>query len=107
MTLTFYLQSMSHVEVYGVLVELLGVTVLSVSGALEGGGAPRGGWQGARGLFSVTLKVPFITVFMIPGLSCADTQTAVRRALQCVGVKYVGLAHNPAHHFTLKTEPDT
>lgn len=83
MTLTFHLQSTSHVEVYGVLVamELLGVTALLVSGALEGGGAPRGGWQGARGLFSVTLKVPFITVFMIPGLSCADTQTEVARGV--------------------------
>lgn len=53
-----------------VAMKVLGATVLWAG---KGPGATRGEQQGPRGLLRVTLKVPFITVFMIPGLNCRDT----------------------------------
>lgn len=78
---------------------MLGATVLKVLWFVEGPGATRGEQQGPRGLLRVTLKVPFITVFMIPGLSCRDTnRTEMRddhggkiKVIDCVCVKYVGM----------------
>lgn len=49
------------------------MTVLMVLWALKGTGATRGEQQGPGGLLSVTLKVPFITVFVIPEVNCTDT----------------------------------
>lgn len=51
------------------------VTVLMALWAAGGSGAAQGERWRPRGLFSVTLKVPFSTVFMIPALSCRDKQT--------------------------------
>ena len=55
-----------------------GVKRDSVNGLVgrKGPGATWGDQQGGRGLLSVTLKVPFRTVFMMPGLNCGDTNRA-------------------------------
>lgn len=59
--------------------KVLGATVLMVLWAFKGPGATRGEKQGTRGLLSVTLKVPFINVFITPGLNCKDTNRAEGR----------------------------
>lgn len=46
------------------------------SDSANGSGGPRRAgslWRDPEGSLRVTLKVPFITVFMCPGLSCRDT----------------------------------
>lgn len=48
-------------------------TALMVGRVLQGTGFLRGNAAAPGGSPRVTLKVPFITVFMTPGLSCGDT----------------------------------
>lgn len=51
---------------------MLGVLALMALWAVKGLSATRGEQLGLRGLLSVTLKVPFSSVFIILGLNCRD-----------------------------------
>lgn len=76
--LTFVAPVTSHLStltLYKVLVAIpeLGVTALMVLLGVKGPEAARGEQEGLEELPSVTLKVPFISVFLMPGLSWRDS----------------------------------
>jgi len=90
------------------------VTALIVLCALKGPRASRGEQQGPRELLSVTLKVPFSTVFMTPGPNCghtnrtemADDDGSKITAIQHVCVKYVDI-HTKARKAQENNSPST